>query len=112
MPEGHLLVSQLRLERLLVLLDTDLPAVAVMRMQPHLRLVSLAEQPEALNHMSQETVWAEMLQQPLQAEPGHQAEPVRSSATRSYRVSMLLDRAARWLMVLLCLLQTPVPQQA
>ena len=65
MPEGHLLVSQLQLVpllvRLLAPLDMDLPAVAVMRMQPHLRLVSLADQPEALPHMSQETVGAKML---------------------------------------------------
>jgi hypothetical protein len=65
MPEGHLLVSQLQLVPLLVRLqaplDMDLPAVAVMRMQPHLALVSLADQPEGLPHMSQETVGAEML---------------------------------------------------
>ena len=65
MPEGHLLVSQLQLVPLLVRLqaplDMDLPAVAVMRMQPHLALVSLADQPEGLPHMSQETVGAEKL---------------------------------------------------
>jgi hypothetical protein len=116
MPEGHLLVRQLRLVLLLVPLlvplDTDLPAVAVMRMQLNLGLVSLADQPEALTHMSQETVGAEMLQQPWQAVPGRQEEPDRSVATRSYQVSMLLDRAARWLMALLYLPQTLVPQQA
>ncbi|GAG20147.1 unnamed protein product [marine sediment metagenome] len=56
MPEGHLLVRQLRLELLLAPPDTDLPAAAVMWMQPRLRLVSSAEQLEALNHTLQETV--------------------------------------------------------
>ena len=70
MPEGHLLTRQLLLERRLAPPDRDLPAVVVMRMQPHLRWVSLADQLEALNHMLQETVAAETLQQPWQEWPG------------------------------------------
>ena len=67
-----------------------------MRMPPHLELVSLADQREALPHMSQETVGAEMLQQPSGRQClVAQAEPVRSAATHSYQVSMLLDRAAQ-----------------
>tara|TARA_Y100001933_G_C18553691_1_gene378421 strand:- start:304 stop:489 length:186 start_codon:yes stop_codon:yes gene_type:complete len=61
MPEGHLLVSQLQLVPLLAPLDMDPPVVAVMPMQPHLGLVSLADQPEGLPHMSQEIVGVEML---------------------------------------------------
>ena len=71
-----------------------------------------AEQLEALNHTLQETVEPEVLQQPWQEEPGPQEDPDHSAAMRSYQVLMLLDRAARLLMVLLCLPQTPVPQQA
>ena len=112
MPEGHLLVRQLRLELLLAPPDTDLPAAAVMWMQPRLRLVSSAEQLEALNHTLQETVAEQALRQPWQEEPGPQEGPVHSAAMRSYRVSMLSGTAPRLLMVLLCLPQTPVPQQA
>ena len=112
MPEGHLLVRQLRLELLLAPPDTDLPAAAVMWMQPRLRLVSSAEQLEALNHTLQETAEPEVLQQPWQEEPDPQEDPVHSAAMRSYPVSMLSGTAPRLLMVLLCLPQTPVPQQA
>ena len=90
----------------------DLPAVAVMWMQLHLSLVLLAEQLEALNHTLQETVEPEVLQQPWQEEPGPQKDPGHSAAMRSFQVLMLLDRAARWQMVLLYLPQTPVPQRA
>jgi hypothetical protein len=102
----------LRLELLLEPPDTDLPAAAVMWMQPRLRLVSSAEQLEALNHTLQETVSEEVLQQPWQEEPDPQEDPVHSAAMRSYPVSMLSGTAPRLLMVLLCLPQTPVPQQA
>ena len=95
MPEGHSLTRQLRLERRLAPPDTDLPAVGVMQTQPHLRLVSSADQLEALNHTSQETVAAETLQQPWQEWPGRLEEPCRWAAAHSYQVSMLLDRAAR-----------------
>ena len=112
MPEGHLLVRQLLLELLLAPPDTDLPAAEVMWMQPCLRLVSLTEQLEVLNHTLQETVAEEALRQPWQEEPGPQEDPVHSAAMRNYRVLMLSDTAALLPMVLLCLPQTPVPQQA